>query len=221
MWDELLSVLDEVFASCYTWIPASWQNNAPCSGTISIPDCPDVGISTPLEVIIYYGYQLFGSVWCQIMTGLASSRLFDWFIPNFLSDTRTTCYAIQHASATQMERQLACAAVSSGTLAWVVLGVWGTAMFVVIIVPALLNIIHALILLFPLLPFYDALVGMGSPQGVFVIPNEDEQVNQNEEEEDEETETIQAKFVPVRSNIVTYVARAFKRRFLPKDEKLE
>lgn len=218
IWDELINALDSVFATCYTWIPAALQNNQPCDGPISFPDCTDVGISTPLDVIVYFGYQIFGNGWCDFMIGLASSRFFDWIVPNFLSNTRATCTAIKNASETQMTRNLWCASLSAGTLLWVGLGTWAVVMLIVVVVPALLNVIHALILLTPLLPFYDALVGMGSPQGVFVM----DEVELGEEEEEEEEPRVEAKFVPVRSSIVDYVARAFKRKFMPKStEKME
>jgi hypothetical protein len=172
-----------------------------------------------MDVIVYFGYRIFGNSWCDFMIGLASSRFFDWAIPNFLVNTRATCTAIKNASETQMIRNLWCASLSAGTLLWVGLGTWAVVMLIVVVVPALLNIIHALILLTPLLPFYDALVGMGSPQGVFVM---DEVELGEDDEDEEEEEAVEAKFVPVRSSIVNYVARAFKRNFMPKStEKME
>lgn len=211
-WDDVISLLDEVFAPVYTWIP-TWMNNAPQgSGHISVPDCTEVGIANPLEVLIYWGYRIFGTGFCDFMIGLSTNSIVRLFA-NFTPNARATCFNIRGATADQMERNQLCGIATIGQLAWVGLGGYllGTAIFTIVM--AIIAIIHALILLFPALPFYDALMGMGSPQGAFVVPYQEEAAAAAAEEGP--PRPIEARFVPNRVNVGDWIARRIQRTFLP------
>jgi sterol desaturase/sphingolipid hydroxylase (fatty acid hydroxylase superfamily) len=197
MWDQLIALLDEIFSTCYTWIPQSITNEFTCGGTISIPNCPDVGISNPLEVLIYWGYRLFGNAWCDFMIGVTSWLSF------LLDDTVRTCAAIQTASPSQMDRQLYCGIISIGTLSLVLLGGFIIGTFIIAVVLALINVLHALLLLLPFLPFYDRLIGTFQ-----------------KEDEPQEVDGIQ--FVKKKQpGLVDYMAKGIKLAFLTKSREIE
>ncbi len=210
LWDEVLSIVDSVFASCYDWIPQSILNNDKCgSEPVSLPDCNTVGIQSPLEVLIYFARTYIGSVTCDILIPVTS------LVP-FFGSASTTCHALANASTTQAERQTLCAWMNIGILAWVLLFFYLIATFITTVVLAIIGVLHAVILLIPLLPFYDALVGMGTAQGVFLIQNEDEQ---EEAKEEEEPQIISAEFKPRTVGIIDKIANLFITR--EKQEKLE
>jgi hypothetical protein len=152
MWDQIIELLDQIFSTCYTWIPETLTNNMQCNGTVVIPDCAEVGISNPLQVLIFWGYQLFGHFWCDFMIGVTSWLSF------LLDDTIQTCTAIQTASESQMTRQLYCGWISIGSLSFIILGGYAIGTFIVFVVLAVINVLHAVLLLLPVLPFYDRLI---------------------------------------------------------------
>lgn len=211
LWDDVIHVLDSVFAACYTWIPAGWLNGPQCptcDARIGLPNCVDVGVSTPLEVLVYWGYQIMGMLWCDIMRGLSTTIIFSW-IPGFTSGVDTTCTLLATASPSQLDRMRLCGYLASGTLAWFAIGFWALGLFIIAVIGPLLNIGHGFLLLLPTLPHYDALVGVGEAQGSFVMDGEDAQ---GEEEEEEETPV---KFVPQRRGISDYMASLIRRTVLP------
>lgn len=204
LWDELLGVLDSVFTSCYTWIPQSWMNNQQCVGPVDIPNCVDVGIATPLESIVYWGYRIFGSIWCDIMVGITS-------VFGFLGNASVTCNAIKTASNTQMDRQFACGIASAGTIGWVILGGFIIGTFIVTVVLALLNVLHALLLLLPYVPFYNNAIG---------VFNRTENVNGELVVDEKDKVQIISKKQP---GMVDYIAKGIKKTFLryKKGDKME
>merc|ERR1711964_77802 len=133
---------------------------------------------------------------------------FQW-IPFLTMQVADTCDLIQSASTTQLDRMQFCGYLSIGSLAWIVLILFIGGIFFLAIVPALLNIGHAILLLFPTLPWYDAIVGLGEEQGSFVIDGE------GEYEENEEYEEIDVRYVPApQPGISDYIASGFRRAFL-------
>ncbi len=215
LWDSLFEIVDKIFATCYDWIPQSVLNNEQCGAPVSFPDCATVGILSTLQVTIYWAHKLFGSIACDVLIPLTS------LIPYF-GYAGTTCHAIDTASPTQMDRQLMCASLNIGLLAWVLLFAFVIATFITTVVLAVIGILHAFILLIPMLPFYNALVGMGTAQGVFLIQNEDEGPEEGEEEDKEDKpieRRISAKFTPKRVGIIDKIANLFITK--EKQEKLE
>lgn len=204
MWDELLEALDAVFSTCYTWIPQSLMNNQQCVGPVDIPNCSEVGISGPLESITYWGYRIFGSIWCDIMVGITS-------VFGFLGDASVTCNAIKTASNTQMDRQLRCGIESVGTIAWVILGGYIIGTFIVVVVLALVNVLHALLLLLPFVPFYNNAIG---------VFNRTDNVNGELVVDEEDKVRIISKKQP---GMVDYIAKGIKKTFLryKKGDKVE
>jgi hypothetical protein len=132
-----------------------------------MPNCVDVGLSTPIAAIAYWGNKLFGATWCDIMNGFTS--LFPYF-----GSSLKICQAIKNPSPTQGDRYLYCAIMSSGSILLIGVAGWIIGTFIIAVVLALINALHAVILLIPTLPFYDGIAGMGSAQGVFEIQGENE-----------------------------------------------
>jgi hypothetical protein len=174
LWDDIISVLDAVFASCYTWIPQALLDSPQC---VTCPDklafvsCADVGILTPLDVTLYWGYRFFGASFCDGARWIGNMLS---FLPGLTSDTATTCLALQTASPTQADRQLACAIFSIGSLAWIafIIYVFGALVYCVLL--ALINILHALLLLFPTIWIYDLVTTAHEPSGGFAIEGDNE-----------------------------------------------
>lgn len=156
MWDEIIQILDEIFSTCYEWIPGTLQNNQPCTAgggsvIVDVPNCSEVGISNPLQSLIYWGYKIFGAVWCDIMIGITS--LFG------IGGASETCVAIKTASQTQMDRQLVCGIASLGTLAWFILAGYLIGAFIIYVGLAVINVFHAFLLLVPSMPFVNKFIG--------------------------------------------------------------
>jgi hypothetical protein len=220
LWDDIIRIFDDIFAMCYEWIPLAWINGpsqcATCDNRLGFINCVDVGISTPIESAVYWGQRIFGSVWCDIMRGISTNVAFQW-IPFFTMQVADTCDLIQMASPTQLERMQFCGYLSIGTLAWLLLGLFILGIFILAIVPALLNIGHAILLLFPTLPWYDAIAGLGEEQGSFVLDGEGAY---NDGEGEEDLEDLEEEEIPVRyvrnpqPGISDYIASGFRRAFL-------
>lgn len=177
LWDDIISILDSIFATCYTWIPTGWLDGPQCptcDDKLGLPDCVQVGVSTPLSTLVYWGYRLMGMAWCDIMSGVSSNIAFQW-IPGFFSGVSDTCETIRTASPTQLDRMAVCGVFSFGTLAFFAAGLLVAGLFIVSVVPAIVNLGHAIALTIPTLPGYDALIGQGARQGSFTIDGEDEE----------------------------------------------
>jgi hypothetical protein len=132
---------------------------------------------------------------------------------------------LTNVSPTQMERQQMCAIFSILSLSWVFLGAFLIGTFIITVGLALINVFHAFLLLIPTLPFYDALIGMGSSGGSFEMDGEDEQEEEGGGEEDEEEEPEEVKPVVIKEQMndsVGFVAGKIKKWFItPKKEKKE
>jgi hypothetical protein len=166
LWDEVIEVLDSIFASCYTWIPQAILNTAqclPCPEKLGFINCADVGMADALSVFIYWGYRFFGPVFCDIMRGISTAL--SW-IPGFSDNVQQSCTIFRQGLT---ETQVICAYFSFGTLAWVALIIFAIATFIAIIISPILNVVHAIILLVPTLWIYDAMLGGTESRGSFVV----------------------------------------------------
>jgi len=217
LWDDVIGILDEIFATCYTWIPQTILNNQQCVGSVSLPNCDDVGLTSPMGALAYWGYKIFGSWWCDFMNGLTS--LFP-----YLGSTSTICAAIKDPSPTQGDRLFYCAIMSSGSLVLVGVGFYVVGTFIIAVVAALINALHAVILIVPTLPFYDGIAGMGSAQGVFEITGESEMPIAAEAAPPiPPAAPIKARFRFQSVGITDRISKFFQRAFVPnlKVEKME
>lgn len=175
LWDDILELFGYIFAECYTFIPASWLTTAQCvacDNKIGFADCAAIGISNPIEGLVYWGYRIFGAVWCDIMRT----------VPLIYDNVDATCNLVQNATPAEMDQFLICGIWSIGMLAWVILGLYVVAILASTVLLALIDVGHAVLLLIPTLPWYDAAVGMGREEGVFVMPGEENQIDAAEVE---------------------------------------
>jgi O-antigen/teichoic acid export membrane protein len=98
---------------------------------------------------------------------------------------------------------LYCGIISIGTLSLVLLGGFIIGTFIIAVVLALINVLHALLLLLPFLPFYDRLIGTFQ-----------------KEDEPQEVDGIQ--FVKKKQpGLVDYMAKGIKLAFLTKSREIE
>ena len=171
IWDQIVDLLDQIFAACYTWIPQCLLNGDQC-GNIAFPSCYDVGIYNPYDVLLYWGYMIFGSSFCSVMRGLSTNVVGGW-IPGFRDATKSICFELLSASDTQACRQLACGALGIAQIGVAIAVFYVIAIFAIAVIPALINAFHAVLLLLQYLPFYEAAVGMGEPTGSFVLDGEE------------------------------------------------
>jgi hypothetical protein len=221
LWDDVLSVLGEFFSSCYDWIPKAWVNSAGgvcpmCDEKINIVQCTDVGITTTMDVLLYWGTRIFGDNFCEWARGFSTNRVASW-IPGFKNLIQDKCLELKNVSPTQMARQEMCAIFSILSLSWIFLGLFLIGTFIISVGLALINVFHGFLLLIPTLPFYDALIGMGAQQGSFEMDGEAEM----EEEEDEPEEEVRPTVVKENDSI-GFLAGKIKKWFItPKKEKKE
>jgi hypothetical protein len=184
------------------------------------PDCAALGISNPWQVMIFWGYKIFGSTWCDVMAGFASIlRIFN---AGLTADTSTTCFNIKTASSDTLNQMLVCAIQNSGQLLWVAAGAFLLGLFLIAIVPALLNLIHAILLLLPIMPIVEAASGLGAPNGVFVVDGEAEQMDvapiPNAPAPSPAVVAARVVFTPYEGYI-DWMARGFRRLAGVKDQK--
>lgn len=178
LWDDVIQILDEVFAACYTWIPTQFQPMClTCDQRIMVPDCSDVGITNPVNSIIFWGYRLFGSSFCDWSLNIASILS---FVPGLLSETRDTCTLLMTSSEEQLVRNYLCGGLSAGTWAWIAIILYAIGVFVAVMGLALLNVLHALILLLPTIFIFDVMTSMDKPQTYMEV----EQPGDDEDEEE-------------------------------------
>lgn len=207
LWDDMISILDQVFALCYTWIPTTFQPMClTCNQKIQVPDCSDVGITNPVNSIIFWGYTIFGSTFCDWALNIAS--VLSW-IPGLLSETMDTCNLVRTSSSEQMVRNFICGGLTVGTWAWIAMILYAVGVFVAVVLLAILNIIHAFILLFPYLFIFDALTGQDEATGVFKVEGEN-QTGPGEEGEGGEGEV---KVKLVKEGMIDNMANRLIRRF--------
>lgn len=182
LWDDILSVLDNVFASCYTWIP-QWSLNTPqcvpCDQRLGFTNCVDVGIVNPLDVITFLGYRIFGSWWCDLMISISSA--FSWLPFIGVDRTVNTCYQLQTASDTQYLRQGLCGGFGFGVLAWVLAILYAVGVFLGTVGFALLLVLMNIVSLIPFLWFVPLLTGVDKPKGYFVVDGEELRVEQKDD----------------------------------------
>jgi hypothetical protein len=203
LWDDVIKILDDVFAACYTWIPKTFQPMClTCDQRIMVPDCSDVGITNPVNSIVFWGYRIFGSSFCDWSLNIASAL--SW-IPGLLSETMDTCNLLRTSSEEQMLRNYICGGLSAGTWAWIAIILYAIGVFIAVMGLAILNVIHAIILIIPYLFIFDALTGQDEATGVFKVDGE------NQEGEPEGQERIEVKLV--RPSVITNVANRILRKF--------
>jgi hypothetical protein len=175
LWDELLDILSSIFATCYTWIPQTLINNIspcrPCPEKLSMTECSVFGLNLPVSVTTFWLWKIFGYVACDVMEGITSVYVFSW-IPGITSSVQTTCHYLKLAATSDSiyDRMLLCASMGFGFFAWVGLGSFVLGTFIVAVVLAIINIIHAVILLIQTMPFFQAITGedeneFGTPEG--------------------------------------------------------
>jgi hypothetical protein len=216
IWDDIIEVLDNVFASCYTWIPQWMLNTAqclPCDQKLGFVSCLDVGIVNPLDVITFWGYQIFGPSFCDIMISISSALS---FIPFLGSDkTISTCMALNSASGTQLLRTTLCGGLSLGTLAWVIAILYALGVFIVTVGLALINFLHSLILLLPFLWIFNLITGVDKPEGVFTVDGEESEAPKEEEKKEEEDNDVVKLKLTQRQDLAGFVATGIRRYLIP------
>lgn len=187
LWDEFVSILADIFATTYTWIPASLFNGADGTGFVN---CYELGISDGIQNVLFLGYYYLGNWFVELLIGITSTTIAR-IIPGIDVYMRDTLNSFRAASPTQQDRQLFCAWFTLPAVVLPALIIWLIASFALIIVPALLAVFTALIQFIPTLPFYDAIVGPGNAQGFNTLEGEGDgdyptRLDEKEEEEEEE-----------------------------------
>lgn len=179
--DQVVQVLDSIFASCYSWIPECWLNQGPCLSCpdrLSFPDCnSEIQLINPLQITIYWGYRIFGNSFCSVMRGLSSNVVGMW-IPGFDSTVAQTCINVNTNSPTQQCRQQLCGILGVLSLSFVFITLLALSTFIITMCVPLIDVFHGSLLLIPTLFGYDAAVGMGEENGVFVNDGENRQQEQ-------------------------------------------
>jgi len=145
---------------------------------LSFPDCnSEIQLINPLQITIYWGYRIFGNSFCSVMRGLSSNVVGMW-IPGFDSTVAQTCINVNTNSPTQQCRQQLCGILGVLSLSFVFITLLALSTFIITMCVPLIDVFHGSLLLIPTLFGYDAAVGMGEENGVFVNDGENRQQEQ-------------------------------------------
>lgn len=210
LWDELIALADDIFATSYGFIPVSLFSGPDGTGFVN---CYEIGISDGVQNILFLGYYYFGN-WFSDLLLFLSSTTFARIIPGFDSYISGTLSAFRFASETQQERQLFCAWWTLPSVILPALLLWLAASFLLIIVPALLAVFTSIITLIPTLPFYDAVTSPGEPTGFNAFEGENDYPNFDEEDEEEEEEAA----APIGASMWSKASRRLERWILPHEK---
>ncbi len=208
LWDELVALADDIFATSYSFIPASLFNMPDGTGFVN---CYEIGISDGVKNVLFLGYYYFGNWFVDLLLFISTTTVAR-IIPGLDTYVTTSLTSFRTASETQAERQLFCAWWTLPSVILPALIVWLVASLALVLVPALLAVFTALITLIPTLPFYDALTRPGEPSGFMEVEGENSYPLDEEEEEEDDDE---GKAVTVGASIWGKASRKLERWIMP------
>jgi hypothetical protein len=215
-WDEIIGVTDKYITNDYSFlINASLVNspiNLPCDEKIDFINCKDVGVSDGLQNILYFMYKWLGAGFVEVVVGLAGTTLGRIF-PGLEPYLRQTLDRFRTASPTQAIQQDFCAKWTLPSIALVGVIVLPVALFILAIVPALINVGVAFYLIFRSSAFYDPVVDEGEPTEYDTVTGENSEPFPPEGDEEEEYVQVQRASgigMGLAHGIIRYFTPSFK-----------
>lgn len=186
LWDELVALADDIFATSYAFISPSLFNMPDGTGFVN---CYEIGISDGLKNVLFLGYYYFGNWFVDLLLFISTTTV-GRIIPGLDSYVTTSLTSFRTASETQTDRQLFCAWWTLPSVILPALLLWLAASLFLVLIPALLALLTTLFTLIPTLPFYDALTRPGEPSGFMEVEGENSYPIDEDDEEEEEEEAI-------------------------------
>ena len=208
MWDEILDILGEVFATDYRWIPDYMFYG----DRVGFIDCRAVGVSDGLENLLFFGYQLLGGVFLDVVMGISSTVFVRSIVPGFSTYMQNTINAFRFASPTLHSQQLGCAIITAPAMLLPLLVMFLLATLVLALSAAIVAFISALLAFFRVIPFVGILFNGSNSNG--------DQPGFKDEEESDDEEDDKPKTAANSSSISNWIGMAISRRF-GKHKKME
>jgi len=145
-WDEIVGVTDKYITNDYSFlINASLVNGPvapPCDEKISFFSCREVGMGDGIKIALYWMYRWFGSTFCEIIIGLASTSIGRLYPPLAMYLIQALD-AFKTASPTEAYQQEVCGKWFWPSIALPLLIVIPTTLFLLFFIPAIINVLVA------------------------------------------------------------------------------
>lgn len=158
LWDDTVGFLDRYITNDYTFLLNASLVNGPtapmCDEKIDFINCKDVGVSDGLQNLLYYLYRWLGPGFCEVIIGLAGTTIGRLF-PGLEEYMRQTLDRFKNANPTEMIQQEFCAKWTLPSIALIGVFAIPVVTFLIILIPALINILVALFWCFRASPLYE------------------------------------------------------------------
>jgi len=178
MWDEILALTDKYITNDYSFIINGTLVNGPtaptCPARIDFINCKELGLYDGLQNILYWGQRWFGPTFCDIVIGLAGTVLGRIF-PSLELYLQQTLDRFKNASPAEMEQLDWCGKYTSFSIGVVFAIGLPFVLFILFIVPVLIDIIVAFWFIIRASALWDAVTGEGEGSEYFDVEAEDEE----------------------------------------------
>ncbi len=162
--DELMAFLDDIFRPCYVgWIiPTCMVAGEVCPSDpdayIDVINCRIVGVSDGIQNLLFIGYIALGQWFVNVATFFTSSTL-GLFIPGLNQYMQTTLNGFKSASDAQRCREWWCFALTAPVIAFPLLIIILSTIFLSILIPSLLDLGMSTYYMFEASPAGEAIPG--------------------------------------------------------------
>ena len=184
---ETVAVLDKYITQDYSFIINQTYVNGDVSPTcpnyIDFINCNDVGVADGLQNMLYLMYRWLGPGFCEVIIGIASTTI-GMIFPSMRQYLVETLARFKNASPTEMMQQDFCAKLSIGSLSLVFLIMLPFVLFLLFMVPAVIDVFAALWGVFRASPLF-YFITQEDGNEVVDIPGENMGPTEDDEEEDE------------------------------------
>jgi hypothetical protein len=198
MWDEILSLLDDVFAEVYTWLPDYMFYG----DRIGFVDCRAVGVSDGFENILFFGYYYLGSIFLDVVQGISTTVIVRSIVPGIAVYIQEVIASFRFASSTLHSQQFGCAILTSPSMFFPIVIIFLISTFVLAITSSIVAFISALLAFIRVIPFVGILFSGSNSDG-----------NQPGFQEDEENEEDEPKGKQIPTGIAHWIGMAVNRRW--------
>ena len=210
LWDEIIDILRDVFATSYSFISPALFNNPDGTGFIN---CYEQGMSDGIQNIIFFGYYYGGNWFVDIVLGITSTTAAR-IVPSVDTYMHELIDSFRFASDTELERYLFCAKWTAPSILFPLTILWLFVSLSLVVVPIVLQILAALFAFIPTLPYYDSIMNPFEGSGFNAIEAEDSYPDLDDEEEEDDDDSKNS-LVNSRIGWTGWLSRQLEKRIMP------